>query len=55
MKLSTLKYVCFSFCRINPVVGCYQEPGVSALEGMSEEQKEHEAVQLANLIDQLAR
>lgn len=41
--------------RINPVVGCYQEPGVSALEGMSEEQKEHEAVQLANLIDQLAR
>lgn len=41
--------------RINPVVGCYEEPGVSALEGMSEEQKEHEALQLATLMDKLAR
>lgn len=41
---------------VNPVLGCYQPPGgPHPLAGMSQEQKEHEAMQLANLIDRLAR
>lgn len=40
---------------INPVVGCYEPPRPSPFEGMSEEQKEYEAMKLVNLMDQLNR
>lgn len=38
---------------INPVIGCYEAPKKSPLEGMSEEQKQYEAMQLVNLMDKL--
>jgi len=41
--------------KINPVIGCVEEPVVSPLEGMSEEQKEYEAMQLVNLMDKMTR
>lgn len=41
--------------RINPVVGCIQEETPDPFEGMSEEQKEYEAVCLINMIDKLQR
>ena len=41
--------------KINPVIGCVEEPVVSPLEGMSEEQKEYEAMQLVNLMDKMQR
>lgn len=40
---------------INPVVGCYEPPRPNPLEGMSDEQKEYEAMKLVNLMDQLNR
>lgn len=40
---------------INPVIGCYEPPRPDPLAGMSDEQKEYEAVQLANLMDKLHR
>jgi hypothetical protein len=40
---------------INPVVGCFEQPKPNPLEGMSDEQKEYEAMQLVNLMDQLHR
>lgn len=40
---------------INPVVGCYEPPRPSPFEGMSEEQKEYEAMKLVNLMDKLNR
>lgn len=43
------------FCRINPVLGCYEAPKPNPLEGMSEEQKEYEAMKLVGLMDQLQR
>ncbi|XP_015596986.1 synembryn [Cephus cinctus] len=39
--------------QINPVTGCYEKPKPNPLEGMSEEQKEYEAMQLAGLMDKL--
>lgn len=41
--------------RINPVIGCYEEPRPDPMAGMSEEQKEYEAIQLVNMMDKLAR
>ncbi|KAH9409698.1 PREDICTED: synembryn-A-like [Rhagoletis zephyria] len=41
--------------RINPVTGHIQELAPNPMEGMSEEQKEYEANQLVNLIDQMQR
>jgi len=41
--------------KVNPVIGCVEEPVVSPLEGMSEEQKEYEAMKLVNLMDQMTR
>lgn len=41
--------------KINPVIGCVEEPVKSPLEGMSEEQKEYEAMQLVNLMDKMQR
>ncbi|XP_058840077.1 synembryn-like [Topomyia yanbarensis] len=40
---------------INPVLGCYEPPKPNPLEGMSEEQKEYEAMELVALMDQLQR
>ncbi|XP_044020953.1 synembryn [Aphidius gifuensis] len=39
---------------INPVTGCYERPKQNPMEGMSEEQKEYEAMKLVNLVNQLA-
>ncbi|KAH8386637.1 hypothetical protein KR093_001633 [Drosophila rubida] len=39
----------------NPVLGCVEQPKRNPLEGMSEEQKEYEAVQLVNLLEQLRK
>ena len=41
--------------QVNPVTGCEEKPGPSPLEGMSEEQKEYEAMQLVNLMDKMTR
>ncbi|XP_047369352.1 synembryn isoform X2 [Vespa velutina] len=41
--------------QINPVTGCYEKIKPNLLEGMTEEQKEYEALQLVNLVDQLTR
>lgn len=40
---------------INPVVGCYEPPRPNPMEGMTEEQKEYEAIRLVNAIDQMTR
>lgn len=40
---------------INPVLGCYEPPKPNPLEGMSDEQKEYEAMQLVALMDKLQR
>lgn len=41
--------------QINPVIGCYEHPKPNPLEGMTEEQKEYEALQLVGLVDKLTR
>ncbi|XP_068986058.1 synembryn-A isoform X1 [Bombus flavifrons] len=41
--------------QINPVTGCFEHPKPNPLEGMSEEQKEYEALQLLGLVDKLTR
>ncbi|XP_054713021.1 synembryn-A-like [Uloborus diversus] len=40
--------------KINPVLGCYQEPSPNPMEGMTEEQKEYEALQLVNMMDKMS-
>ncbi|XP_043269504.1 synembryn [Venturia canescens] len=40
---------------INPVTGCYEHPKPNPLEGMSDEQKEYEAMKLVGLVDQLTK
>ncbi|KAL3189908.1 hypothetical protein MRX96_020250 [Rhipicephalus microplus] len=40
---------------INPVLGCHEPVREPPLQAMSEEQKEHEAMKLVNLMDQLTR
>ncbi|KAL1228213.1 hypothetical protein TSPI_09859 [Trichinella spiralis] len=40
---------------INPVLGCVEPPKPNPMEGMTEEEKEHEAVQLVNQIDSLMK
>lgn len=40
---------------INPVIGCYEPPHPDPTEGMTEEQKEYEAIKLANLMDNLTK
>jgi hypothetical protein len=40
---------------VNPVTGRWEESKTSAMEGMSEEQKEYEAMQLVNKLDKLQR
>ncbi|XP_011690211.1 PREDICTED: synembryn-A [Wasmannia auropunctata] len=41
--------------QINPVTGCFEHPKPDPLEGMTEEQKEYEALKLINLVDKLTR
>ncbi|XP_026671010.1 synembryn-A isoform X2 [Ceratina calcarata] len=41
--------------QINPVTGCFESPKPDPLEGMTEEQKEYEALQLVGLVDKLTR
>lgn len=41
--------------KINPVIGCYEPSKGNPLEGMSDEQKEHEAMQLVSMIDKMTR
>lgn len=41
--------------QINPVTGCFESPKSNPLEGMTDEQKEYEALQLINLVDKLTR
>lgn len=41
--------------QINPVTGRCEPPRPSPFEGMSEEQKEHEAIKLVNVLDKLTR
>jgi len=45
----------FFTLRINPVTGCFEHPKPNPLEGMTEEQKEYEALKLVNLVDKLTR
>jgi len=42
-------------CSVNPITGRWEEPRPSAMEGMTEEQKEYEAMQLVNKLDKLQR
>ncbi|KAL7744942.1 hypothetical protein ACLKA6_007215 [Drosophila palustris] len=39
----------------NPVLGCVEQPKRNPLEGMSDEQKEYEALKLVNLLEQLRK
>ncbi len=49
-----MHYGCFLvFFRVNPIIGCVESPKPSPFEGMSEEQKEYEAMKLVNLIQDL--
>ncbi|XP_011164368.1 synembryn [Solenopsis invicta] len=41
--------------QINPVTGCFEQPKPNPFEGMTEEQKEYEALKLVNLVDKLTR
>ncbi|KAF4523880.1 hypothetical protein B566_EDAN010198 [Ephemera danica] len=41
--------------QINPVIGCCEPPRHNPLANMSEEQKEHEAMQIVNMLDKLTR
>ncbi|XP_012215076.1 synembryn [Linepithema humile] len=41
--------------QINPITGCFEHPKPNPLEGMTDEQKEYEALQLVNLVDKLTR
>ncbi|KAL6428305.1 hypothetical protein ACFW04_008541 [Cataglyphis niger] len=41
--------------KINPVTGCFENPKPNLLEGMTDAQKEYEALQLVNLVDKLTR
>lgn len=41
--------------KINPVLGCYEEPCPNPLDSMTQEQKEYEAMQLVKMMDKLTR
>ena len=40
---------------VNPITGRWEEPRPSPMEGMTDEQKEYEAMQLVNKLDKLQR
>ena len=55
-------YICVSvsivlcvLCRINPVTGIVEDEQPNPMEGMTEEQKEMEAMKLVNMFDKLSR
>jgi len=50
-----LKLPIMCVCSVNPITGRYEEPKPSPMEGMTEEQKEYEAIQLVNQLDKLQR
>ena len=52
--MSLIRSLCFAF-RINPVTGRYEEEKPDPMAGMTEEQKEYEAVKLLNVMDKLQR
>ncbi len=52
IDFSLILWLCF---RINPVTGCYEEPRPNPMEGMTQEQKEYEAIRLVEMIDKLAK
>lgn len=41
--------------QINPIIGCYEPPRPDPMAGMSEEQKEYEAMKLVEQIDKLMK
>ena len=41
--------------KVNPITGCVEEDRPNPLEGMSEEQKEYEAMKLVNMMDKLVK
>ena len=41
--------------KVNPITGCIEEERKNPLEGMTEEQKEYEAMKLVNMMDQLMK
>ena len=45
----------FCFCRVNPITGRWEEDKPDPMAGMTEEQKEYEAMQLVNKLDKLSR
>lgn len=45
----------YSSCSINPVTGRVEEKLPNPMEGMTEEQKEYEAMKLVNMFDKLSR
>lgn len=51
--MATLHLVYSISFRVNPIVGCVEPARPSPFEGMSEEQKEHEAMKLVSLINDL--
>lgn len=42
-------------CSINPVTGRVEEEQPNPMEGMTDEQKEYEAMKLVNMFDKLSR
>ena len=42
-------------CRINPITGRYEETPPDPMAGMTDEQKEYEAMELVKQIDKLSR
>ena len=42
-------------CSVNPITGRWEETPPNPMEGMTEEQKEHEAIKLMHQIDKLTR
>jgi len=50
-----LSNCCCGIYSVNPITGRWEEVKPSPMEGMTEEQKEYEAMQLVNKLDKLQR
>ena len=48
-----MTFLLFCSSRVNPIVGCVEPVRPSPFEGMTDEQKEYEAMKLVNLINDL--
>jgi len=53
--MNLLSFHLCGICSVNPITGRWEEPKPSPMEGMTEEQKEYEAMQLVNKLDKLQR